>query len=65
VNTLITGLYFHFRSFVTREEGQDLVEYALVLGCIAFGSIMGMGQLATGLNNEFSIVAVTLTSNIS
>ena len=65
MNALITSLYFHLRSFVEREEGQDLVEYALVLGCIAFGSVVGMQSLATGLNNEFSNVTVTLSSSIS
>jgi Flp pilus assembly pilin Flp len=53
MNTLITSLYNHLRGFVEREEGQDLVEYALVVACIAFGSIMGMGFLATGIDNEF------------
>lgn len=63
MNTLITSLYFHLRSVVEREEGQDLVEYALVVACIAFGAIMGMEQLATGINTEFSTVAVTLTTS--
>lgn len=65
MNALITSLHFHLRSFLEREEGQDLVEYALVLGCIAFGSVVGMQSLATGLNYEFSSVAVTLSSTIS
>ncbi len=65
MNTLITSLYVHLRSFVEREEGQDLVEYSLVVACIAFGSIMGMEQLATGLNTEFSNVAVALTTSTS
>ena len=63
MNTLIASLYVHLRGFVKREEGQDLVEYALVVACIAFGSIMGMEQLATGVNTEFSNVAMTLTNS--
>ena len=64
MNKLITTLYFNARSFVMREEGQDLVEYALVVALIAFGAIAGMSQLATGLNNAFSGIATTLTSDV-
>ncbi|WP_109484963.1 Flp family type IVb pilin [Occallatibacter savannae] len=57
-------LYLALRSFIQREEGQDLVEYALVVALIAFGAITGMGVLASGLNNAFSQTASTLTSNV-
>lgn len=52
------------RNLIVREEGQDLVEYALVVALIAFGAITGMGYLATGLNNAFSTIASTLTSSV-
>lgn len=57
------GIYVFVRNLLAREEGQDLVEYALVVALIAFGAITGMGYLATGLNQAFSTVASTLTSN--
>lgn len=65
MNTLINSLYFHLRNLVVCEEGQDLVEYALVVALIAFGAITGMGYLATGINNAFSEVASTLTTQIT
>ena len=65
MNSLINNLYFQARTILVREEGQDLVEYALVVALIAFGAITGMGYLATGLNNAFSTIAVTLTTNVS
>ena len=40
------GLLLAVRSVVLRDEGQDLVEYSLVVALIAFGSIAGMGFLA-------------------
>ena len=49
---------------IEREEGQDLVEYALVVALIAFGALAGMNVLASGLNNVFSEVAFTLNTNI-
>ena len=51
-------------NFLKREEGQDLVEYALVVALIAFGAITGMGYLATGLNNAFSSISSTLITNV-
>ena len=65
MNTLIKNLYFQVRGFVEREEGQDLVEYALVVALIAFGAITGMKFLAVGLNNAFSDIAAVVTSNIT
>ncbi len=65
MSTLINNLYFQARTVITREDGQDLVEYALVVALIAFGAITGMGALATGLNNAFSQIAITLTTNVS
>jgi pilus assembly protein Flp/PilA len=61
---LSTNLYLFVRSFLDREEGQDLVEYALVVALIAFGAITGMGYLATGINNAFSGISTTLTTDV-
>jgi len=58
------ALYLALRNIINREEGQDLVEYALVVALIAFGAITGMGYLSTGLNNAFSSIASTLTGNV-
>jgi pilus assembly protein Flp/PilA len=64
MNSLMANLYFNLRNVLVRDEGQDLVEYALVVALIAFGAITGMGYLATGLNNAFSGIATTLTSDV-
>ena len=65
MTTLSTNLLLYVRSLVEREEGQDLVEYALVVALIAFGAIAGMQFLAGGLNSAFSDIANVLTSNIT
>jgi len=65
MNDLMIKMYVTLKSLVAREEGQDLVEYALVVALIAFGAITGMGALATGLNHAFSQISVTLTTNVS
>lgn len=58
------NLYLYVRNLIECQEGQDLVEYALVVALIAFGAITGMGFLATGINNAFSGIATTLTTNV-
>lgn len=64
MNSLGMAAYVYFRRLFGGDEGQDLVEYALVVALIAFGSIAGMGFLATGINNAFSGVSTTLTTTV-
>jgi pilus assembly protein Flp/PilA len=47
------------------EEGQDLIEYALVVALIAFAATAGMGSLAKALNTAFGNVGTTLSSYVS
>jgi pilus assembly protein Flp/PilA len=50
-------------SFVQGEEGQDLVEYALIVAVIALAATSGMKTLATAVNNGFSTLGATLTNS--
>ena len=47
------------------EEGQDLIEYALVVALIAFAATAGMSTLATSINAAFTNVGSTLTTYIT
>ena len=53
---------FALQALMSREEGQDLIEYALVVGLIALGATAGMGSLATAINNAFINIGASLTS---
>jgi pilus assembly protein Flp/PilA len=64
MNTLALSGYLRLRHLLTGEEGQDLVEYALVVALIAFGAIAGMQLLATGIDEAFSGIATTLTASV-
>jgi len=64
MNDLMIKMYVAVKSLIQHEEGQDLVEYALVVALIAFGAITGMGYLAKGINNAFSGIATTLTADV-
>jgi pilus assembly protein Flp/PilA len=48
--------------FVREEEGQDLVEYAMLLAFIALIAIVGVKTLGSTVNTFFSNVATALTS---
>jgi pilus assembly protein Flp/PilA len=65
MNTLLLKLLIQLQDLTSREEGQDLVEYALVVALIAFGATAGMKNLATGLNAAFKGISSTLGSYIS
>ncbi len=65
MNKMLLKLYVKFQDLANREEGQDLVEYALVVALIAFGATAGMKALAGGLNTAFDNISITLASYIS
>jgi pilus assembly protein Flp/PilA len=65
MNTLLLKLYVKFQELKDREEGQDLVEYALVVALIAFGATAGMTALAGGINKAFNQISTTLGSYVS
>lgn len=44
------------------EEGQDLVEYGLLIVLIALGCIAAMGTLSKAISNVFSNAATNLTT---
>jgi pilus assembly protein Flp/PilA len=47
------------------ENGQDLIEYALVVALIAFAATAGMGSLATAINTAFGKMGTKLGSYIT
>ncbi len=57
--------YFAFRNLIAREEGQDLVEYALIVALISLAAVAGMNSLAGDINTAFTNVGATLSTNIT
>lgn len=47
---------------IKREQGQDLIEYALVLALIAFAAVATLNTLATDINIALVSIGVTLAS---
>jgi pilus assembly protein Flp/PilA len=59
---MITKLSAKIETLMGNEEGQDLVEYALVVALIAFGAITAMGTLATDISTAFTNIGTKVTS---
>jgi pilus assembly protein Flp/PilA len=47
--------------FVDNQDGQDLIEYALVVALIAFAATASMNTLASDINSAFTSIGTTLT----
>ena len=62
MNNLLLKLYIKFQDLKNGEEGQDLVEYALVVALIAFGATAGMTALAGGINSAFNTISDKLST---
>ena len=59
------SLYFTLQEMARREDGQDLIEYALVVALIALAATAGMQTVATDINAAFSNIGTKLTSYTS
>ena len=46
------------------EDGQDLIEYALVAALVGLGAVASMRGLATKISSAFTTVGTSLTSNV-
>jgi pilus assembly protein Flp/PilA len=62
MNDLMLKMYVNLQTLMMREEGQDLVEYALVVALIAFGATVAMKALATEINVAFNTISGDLSS---
>lgn len=53
-------LYVNFQDLRYREDGQDLVEYALLLTMISLALVSGMSGIASAVKNVFSNISNSL-----
>jgi len=52
-------------SFVRKEEAQDLIEYALLVGLISLVAVAALQLTSTSINNIFNTIAGKLTTAAS
>jgi len=63
MNNLILKMYVKGQtlwSTLKDDEGQDLVEYALVVALIALAATVGMKAVASGINGAFTSISTKL-----
>jgi pilus assembly protein Flp/PilA len=51
-----------FNRFVRDEQGQDLIEYALLAGLISMASILAITSLGTAIQGHFTTVGNSVTA---
>ncbi len=60
MNTMFIKLIVKLQDLASREEGQDLVEYALLVALISTAAIAGAGKVATAINTIFTNISSSL-----
>jgi len=60
MNTMFLKMYLKCQDLMNREEGQDLVEYALVIALVSIAAVASLGTLATKIVAVFT----TITSDL-
>jgi pilus assembly protein Flp/PilA len=61
MNDLFLKLAVKLQTLAMREEGQDLVEYALVVALISVACVGSVRALATAINNVITSITGSLT----
>lgn len=56
----IMKLHMFRHGLLTEEEGQDLVEYALLVSLVALGCITSVGYVATAITTIFNNISTSL-----
>ncbi|MGD1063548.1 MAG: Flp family type IVb pilin [Terracidiphilus sp.] len=60
MNNMFLAMYVKMQNLMNREEGQDLVEYALLVCLIALAAITGVNKVATAVTTVFSNISASL-----
>lgn len=61
---MMLKLYIKAQNLLAQDEGQDLVEYALVVALIGLAATAGMRTLATDLSGAFTSIGTTINGDI-
>ena len=62
MNDKLLKLSVKMQTLVMQEEGQDLIEYALVVALIAFAAVTAMKTVAVDINAVFTAIGAALVA---
>jgi pilus assembly protein Flp/PilA len=60
MNSLLLNLYAKFQGLKNGEEGQDLVEYGLLVSLIALVCITSINHVASAVSTMFTNISASL-----
>lgn len=61
LNDLFLKMYLKVRDLMTREGGQDLVEYALLITLVSLAAVGGVRKVSSAINTVFTNISNTLS----
>jgi pilus assembly protein Flp/PilA len=61
MNTLYLKMLVKIQNLMIREEGQDLVEYALLVALLSTGTVAAAKTLASAINTQFAAITANIT----
>jgi pilus assembly protein Flp/PilA len=64
MNTMFLRLCLKLENLVNQEDGQDLVEYVLVVALITLGAVTSMKGMAHAVSTELSVVEATFATSV-
>ena len=57
----MTSLYLYIKNWIKAQEGQDLIEYALIIVLLVVVAVVGLGLLGTEINNLWGNIQTWLS----
>jgi pilus assembly protein Flp/PilA len=60
MDNMLLKMYVKFQELKDREEGQDLVEYALIIALVAVAAVSALTVLASDITGVFSTIDTSL-----
>jgi pilus assembly protein Flp/PilA len=61
LKSLFLKIYWKSKEILGHEEGQDLVEYALLITLIALAAVGGVRHVSSAINTVFTNISNTLS----
>lgn len=65
MHSQLRSILQRLQALINNQNGQDIVEYSLVVALLAFAATAGMKSVASGVRTAFTNISTALSSNIS
>ena len=62
MNDFLMMIRLKAQGLINGEEGQDLVEYALLIALVSLAAVAGLNGIATAISSVFSSISTSLTA---